>query len=64
MFYIWFLKIRRYAENKFQVYPEVFPGDGIPEKVRKLVEGHVLGVLKNRDKFGRRIIFVDMSKKQ
>ncbi|ODM88051.1 Retinaldehyde-binding protein 1 [Orchesella cincta] len=53
--------LKLYAENRFRHYPEIFPIEA-PSYIRDLVAKHVCGVLKNRDKFGRRILFFDMSK--
>jgi len=53
--------IRQYGECKFQMYPELFHHK-ISDATRYLVETHCVGVLKNLDNFGRRIVFSDMSK--
>ncbi|CAL8116937.1 unnamed protein product [Orchesella dallaii] len=54
--------LKMYAENRFKHYPEVFPNEVPRDLIHDLVGRQLLGVLKNRDKFGRRIVFFDMTK--
>ncbi|CAL8112343.1 unnamed protein product [Orchesella dallaii] len=53
--------LRMYAENRFQFYPHLFVGR-FNEKYRNLLKNHVCGALKNKDDFGRRIVFMDTTK--
>jgi len=50
-----------YAKNRFIHYPDVFHSE-IPDKLRFIFGEHLLGTLKNTDKFGRRIVFCDLAK--
>ncbi|CAL8112285.1 unnamed protein product [Orchesella dallaii] len=56
--------IKTYVECRFLHYSNVFrdENDEITEKTRWLIRKHVCGVLKNLDKHGRRIIYIDTSK--
>ncbi|CAL8130280.1 unnamed protein product [Orchesella dallaii] len=53
--------LRKYTENRFQNYPSVFLVDQHVTFLSIMRKG-VYGVLKNRDKFGRGIVFLDSSK--
>jgi len=53
--------LKRYAEVRFDLYPEVFP-EAFPEVLCNLKENPILGVLKSRDSLGRRILFTDATK--
>ncbi|CAL8116935.1 unnamed protein product [Orchesella dallaii] len=52
--------LKRYAEVRFDVHPEVFP-QKYPEELHSLQENPLLGVLKSRDSLGRRIMFINAS---
>ncbi|CAL8112283.1 unnamed protein product [Orchesella dallaii] len=56
--------IKTYVESKFIHYSNVFrnENDEISEKARGLLRNHICGMLKNLDKHGRRIIYIDTSK--
>ncbi|ODM92032.1 Retinaldehyde-binding protein 1 [Orchesella cincta] len=53
--------LKRYAEVRFDEYPEVFPDD-IQETASQIKKYGVLAMLKSRDKFGRRIAILNGGK--
>ncbi|CAL8130306.1 unnamed protein product [Orchesella dallaii] len=56
-----YLQLRKYTENRFQNYPSDYLVDYHVTFLSIMRKG-VYGVLKNPDKFGHRIVFLDASK--